>query len=86
MVLGKRESYINYAQQVDPEAKVTTNPAIANANTSYASILLFLQNNPAQSAKFITDLKDKFFTESCTVKNNIDFNNIAQLPNGAPFS
>jgi hypothetical protein len=86
LVFKNREYYTNYPQQVDPQAKVKTNPEVETANNNYASILMFLQKNPAQSAKFITDLKDKFFTESCTVKNNIDFNNIAQLPNGVPFS
>jgi hypothetical protein len=86
LVFKNREYYTNYPQQVDPQAKVKTNPEVEAVNNSYASILMFLQKNPAQSTKFIVDLKDKFFNDTCTVKNNIDFNNIAQLPNGVPFS
>ena len=46
---------------------------------------MFLQKNPADSVKFISDIKKKFFSDSCTVKDNIDFNTIAQLPDGMPF-
>ena len=47
---------------------------------------MYIQKNPASSVKFISDIKQKFFNDSCTVKDNIDFNNIAQMPNGMPFS
>jgi hypothetical protein len=80
-----RESYVNYPQQVNPSAPVKSDPDAAAANNNYASILMFLQKNPAKSVKFISDIKQKFFTDGCTVKDNIDFNNIAQLPDGMPF-
>jgi len=56
------------------------------ANSNYAAILLYLQSNPKQSVKFISDLKMKFFNDQCNVKSNIDFNNLAQLPYGPVFS
>lgn len=80
-----KESYVNYPQQVNPSAPVKSDPDAAAANNNYASILMFLQKNPAKSVKFISDIKQKFFNDDCTVKNNIDFNNIAQLPDGMPF-
>ena len=79
------ESYVNYPQQVNPSAPVKSNPDAAAANNNYASILMFLQKNPAKSVKFISDIKQKFFNDACTVKDNIDFPNIAQLPDGMPF-
>ena len=54
-------------------------------NANYAAMLLYLQKNPQQSAKLISDLKMKFFSDQCTVKSNIDFNHLAQLPNGPVF-
>jgi len=81
-----RDSFINYPQQVNPDATVKSNPEANTANNNYASILMFLQSNPSKSVKFIADIKQKFFTDSCNVKDNIDFNNLAQLPNGMPFS
>ena len=86
LMSNKRDSFINYPQQVNPSAPVKSNPEANTANNNYASILMFLQKNPANSVKFITDIKQKFFTDSCNVKDNIDFNNIAQMPNGMPFS
>ena len=80
-----KESYVNYPQQVNPSAPVKSDPDATAANNNYASILMFLQKNPAKSVKFIQDVKQKFFTDTCTVKDNIDFPNIAQLPNGMPF-
>lgn len=81
-----RDSFTNYPQQVNPLATPNSNPDAANANNNYASILLFIQQNPQQSGKFIADVKQKFFSDDCTVKNNIDFPNIAQMPAGMPFS
>jgi hypothetical protein len=63
---------------------VTSDPAIAKANEEYASLLRYLQQHPSQSVRFISDLKQKFFADSCTVKDNIDFKNLAQL-NGSIF-
>jgi len=86
LMSNKRDSFINYPQQVNPSSTIKSNPEANTANNNYASILMFLQKNPAKSVKFISDIKQKFFNDSCTVKNNIDFNNIAQLPSGMPFS
>ena len=83
---NKRDSFINYPQQVNPNASVKSNPEANTANNNYASILMFLQKNPSNSVKFIADIKQKFFNDGCTVKDTIDFNNIAQMPNGMPFS
>ena len=85
VMLNIREHYINYPQQVNPAAKPASNPDINTANNNYASLLLFLQNNPSKSVKFIEDVKNKFFKDSCEVKNDIDFDNLAKLPNGMPF-
>ena len=80
------DTFVNYPQQVNPNAPVKSDPAALNANNNYASILMFIQNNPAKSAKFITDIKSKFFEDACKVKDHIDFNNIAKFPYGMPFS
>ena len=82
---NQRDSFVNYPQQVNPTAKISSSADTTTANNNYASILLFLQNNPSKSGKFIADVKNKFFTDSCTVKDNIDFPNIAQMPYGMPF-
>ena len=84
--LNHRESFVNYPQQIDPMAKTTTNSDAVTANNNYASILLFLQKNPSGAGKFIADIKRKFFSDSCAVRDNIDFPNIAKLPDGMPFS
>jgi hypothetical protein len=80
------DSFINYPQQVDPMAKPVSNPDIEVANNNYASLLMFIQNNPSKSLNFIQDIKKKFFDDSCKVKSNIDFRSIAQLPLGVSFS
>lgn len=80
-----RDSFINYAQQVDPKAKPKSNPEANSANNNYASILMYIQQNPSDSLNFIKDIKDKFFEDSCKVKSNIDFSNIASMPGGLPF-
>ena len=82
----RRDSFINYAQQVDPIAKPNSNPEANSANNNYASILMYIQQNPSKSLNFIKDIKDKFFEDSCKVKSNIDFANIASMPGGLPFS
>jgi hypothetical protein len=83
---NRREYFINYPQQVNPNAPIKSKPEANTANNNYASILMYIQKNPASSVKFISDIKQKFFNDSCTVKDNIDFNNIAQMPGGMPFS
>ena len=85
IVSKPREYFINYPQQVNPSATPKTNPDVVAANNNYVSILMFIKQHPDISAKFISDLKQRFFKESCEVKSNIDFNNIAQMPNGLPF-
>lgn len=80
------DNFMNYPQQVNPSATVVSNPAVTSANNNYASILMFIQNNPSKSAKFITDIKSKFFDDTCKVKNIIDFKNLAEMPNGMPFT
>jgi hypothetical protein len=59
---------------------------LSEANNHYASLLLFLQQHPTKSIKFIEDIKRKFFNESCSVKDNIDFSTIAKFDNGMIFS
>lgn len=80
------DSFVNYPQQVDPMAKPVSNPDIEAANNNYASLLMFIQNNPSKSLNFIQDIRQKFFDDTCKVKSNIDFSTIAQLPLGVPFS
>ena len=86
--INHRDSFINYPQSLDPLAKPqkTAIAGISEANNNYASILMFIQKNPSNSFKFIEDIKQKFFDDSCKVKSSIDFNNIAQMPNGMPFN
>ena len=70
----------------NPLGKVQENNADSDAteaNMNYTSLLLFLKKHPDKSVKFITDIKSKFFNESCTVKN-INFDTITQL-NGNTF-
>ena len=77
--------FTNYPQQVNPMAEPKSNPEKDSANNNYASILLYIQQNPSKSLKFIQDIKQKFFDSSCSIKSDINFNNIAQMPNGMPF-
>lgn len=83
------ERFINYPQMLNPIAVPASNSnsgEAAAANNNYAAILMFLQQNPQKSTKFIMDIKQKFFKSTCEVKDNINFTNLAQMPNGMPFS
>jgi len=87
IIYSKRIDYfVNYGQQVDPMAKPQNNPDIDAANNNYSSLLMFIKSNPSKSVNFIQDIRQKFFDNTCKVKSNIDFPNIAQLPLGVPFS
>ena len=86
LLISQRESFTNYPQQVDPSAPIKTNSDAVTANNNYAALLLYIQNNPSDSIKFIQDIQHKFFDSSCNLKTNIDFSTIAQMPNGMPFS
>jgi hypothetical protein len=86
LVLSQRETFTNYPQQVDPTAPIKTNSDAITANNNYAALLLYIQNNPSNSIKFIQDIQQKFFDSNCNLKSNIDFSTIAQMPNGMPFS
>jgi hypothetical protein len=79
------ELFVNYPQQVNPRATPKSDPDATNANNNYASLLLYIQSNPSKSVDFVQDIKQKFFNSACTIKSNIDFANIAQMPNGMPF-
>ena len=92
---NNHDSFINYpASSSNPLAKPTTTTIavaadVAEANNNYASILMFIQKNPSKSIKFIQDIKQKFFDNSCTVKSNIDFSNMLHTSNGStgmPFN
>ncbi len=85
IVSKPREYFINYPQQVNPSAAPKTTPEADTANNNYVSILMFIKQNPDKSAKFISDIKQRFFNEACEVKSDINFNNIAQMSNGLPF-
>jgi hypothetical protein len=80
-----REPFLNYPEQVDPTATPNPDPAVSTANDNYAALLLFIKNNPSQSAGFLTDIQRKFFDRSCTLRSDIDFNDILNFPDGAPF-
>lgn len=67
----------------NPLGAVKTDSDASDANMNYTSLLLFLKKNPDKSVKFITDIKNKFFDDSCTVKN-INFDTITKL-NGNTF-
>jgi hypothetical protein len=77
--------FTNYPQQLNPMAEPKSNPEKDSANNNYASILLYIKNNPSKTFKFIQDIKQKFFDSSCSIKSDIDFNKIAQMPNGMVF-
>ena len=85
---------VSFAEPFDsnPLGAVKTDSSASNAsdatdaseaNMNYTSLLLFLKNHPDKSVKFITDIKNKFFDDSCSVKN-INFDTITQL-NGNTF-
>jgi len=87
--IRRRDSFTNYPSlPSNPLAKPATvlTGDVAEANNNYASILMFIQKNPSNSVRFIEDIKQKFFDDSCKVKSNIDFNNITQLPRGMTFN
>jgi hypothetical protein len=86
MYWRQNELFINYPQQVDTSKQVSSDPEVQEANMNYVSILMFLKKNPSKSSKLISDIKKKFFTDSCNVKDTIDFNKIASLPDGMPFT
>lgn len=79
------DTFVNVPQQVNPEAPITTDSAVTEANDQYAALLLFLKNNPSKAAGFLTDIQRKFFDRSCTLRSDIDFNDILNFPEGAPF-
>jgi hypothetical protein len=85
LIQKKGESFVNIPQQVDPDAPIKEDPAIANANDNYSSLLLFLKDHPEKSGPFIKDIRSKFFANDCNVKSYIDFNNISSIPGGGPF-
>lgn len=83
------EYFINYSQTTNPINNIlssTSSDDAATANNNYAALLMFIQQNPQKSAKFIMDIKQKFFRQTCEVKDDIDFTNISQMPNGMLFS
>ena len=83
--LSRTDAFLNYPQQVNPVAAMTTQPEVTAANDNYAALLLFLQNNPSQTARFLADIQQKFFDKSCIVRSDIDFQGIVNFTNGAPF-
>ena len=83
--LSRRDAFLNYPQQVNPMAAITTKSEATTANDNYAALLLFLQNNPSQTARFLADIQQKFFDKSCIVRSDIDFQGIVNFTNGAPF-
>ena len=81
-----KDTFLNIPQQVDPDAPVNKDPAVDMANMNYTSLLAFIKENPLKSGLFIQDIRQKFFADTCAVKNYIDFNNIISLPNGPIFT
>ena len=77
---------MNYAQSVDPDAPINENPDISAANNNYASLLMFLKNNPSKAGGFIKDIREKFFHDSCTVKTPIRFEELTSFPDGPVFT
>lgn len=77
--------FVNYPQVVDPTSTPKSDQEANAANNNYASILMYIQSHPSKSINFISDIKQKFFNNSCTVKDDINFNTIAQMPSGMPF-
>lgn len=84
------DGFVNYPQQVDPTVKPNSGESeisadAAAANDHYAAILMFIRQNPTQAAGFITDVKRKFFNESCTVRSDMDLENLVNFSDGIPF-
>ena len=65
---------------------VPDDPKVVAANTNYASLLQFIKENPSKSAKFIMDIRQKFFNNECQVKEYINFDDITTFSDGAPFT
>lgn len=52
--------------------------ALDTLNGNWRSILDYLSKNPEKALPFITDVKDKFFSDTCSLKQpRIDFQNLA---------
>jgi len=81
----QQEPYMNYMKPSDPMGPSTSNDAAEDANQHYASLLLYLQQNPQKSIKFIEDIKKKFFEKDTKVRSDIDFANLLIVEGGSPF-
>lgn len=73
----------NYANQVDITKVTQSDPDTNTANENYAQLMYYIQQHPDKSLRFIQDIQNKFFTTSCTVKPNINFNNLMANGTGA---
>lgn len=75
-------------QMVDPTKRPATTasadptsvetPAAIQADADWRSILNFVQEHPEKAPAFLADMKAKFFSDDCTLKQpRIDFANLA---------
>lgn len=76
---------IRYTDTFKDVSDSPTTEEIESANTNYAGLLLFLKKYPTRAIPFIKDVKDKLYGDSCTVRPDIDFENLAKFPNGMVF-
>lgn len=71
-----KQGFVNYPQQVDITKVIPSDSDKEEANQNYAQILNYISKNPSNSINFIEDIRQKFFSPSCSVKTKIDFSGL----------
>lgn len=72
-----REAFTNVPIMTIPTTPKGSSGQLDVLNTNWRSILDYVSQNPDKSFLFIADIKDKFFEETCSIKQpRIDFANL----------
>jgi hypothetical protein len=82
--MKQNEHFGNVPVLPDPTKLVESNQDVSQANQNYATLLMFLKNNPTQVSGFLTDIRSKFFSDTCASKM-FDAKMITAMPNGMVF-
>lgn len=82
--MKQNEHFGNLPILPDPTKLLESNQDLTQANQNYATLLMFLKNNPNQIGGFITDVKRRFFNDTCASKM-FDVQTITSMPNGMVF-
>lgn len=73
----QKESFTNIPIMTIPQTPKGSSAQLDVLNANWRSILEYLSQNPDKSFTFIADIKDKFFDDSCSIKQpRIDFTNL----------